>query len=64
MKNDAVPFQVQHLIDSMLNSKDNVFVRGNFRTRLVTIRDEIDKALKDYDRESFSISEQLKRKGK
>jgi hypothetical protein len=59
-----VPFQVQHLIDSMLSPKDNVFVRGNFRTRLVTIRDEIDKAIKDYDKESFSADQQLRRKGK
>lgn len=46
-----VPFQVQHLIDSMLNNKDNVYLRGNFRTRLDYIREQITAAISKYDRE-------------
>ena len=54
MKKEAqanVPFQVQNLIDSMLNNKDNVYLRGNFRGRLEYIREQIDLAIKKYDRE-------------
>jgi hypothetical protein len=46
-----VPFQVQNLIDSMLNNKDNVYLRGNFRGRLDYIREQIDLAINKYDRE-------------
>lgn len=59
---DAVPFQVQHLIQSMLNKGDNVYVRGNFRTRLSVIRDEIDAAIKLYDGDVFTADIQHKRK--
>jgi Fic family protein len=51
--NNNVPFQVQNIIDSMLNGKDNVYVRGNYRSRLDIIRSEIDKAIKKYDNEVF-----------
>ena len=54
MKKEAqanVPFQVQNLIDSMLNNKDNVYLRGNFRGRLDYIREQIDLAINKYDRE-------------
>ena len=54
MKKEAqanVPFQVQNLIDSMLNNKDNVYLRGNFRGRLDFIREQIELAIKKYDRE-------------
>ena len=46
-----VPFQVQHLIDSMLNPKDNVHLRGNFRGRLDYIREQIEYAIRRYDNE-------------
>ena len=46
-----VPFQVQHLVNSMLNGKDNVYIRGNYRTRLSAISQYIDDAIKKYDNE-------------
>ena len=46
-----VPFQVQHLIDSMLNTKDDIYLRGNFRGRLDYIREQIELNIKKYDRE-------------
>lgn len=61
---DFVPFQVQHLIDSMLGIKDNVYVRGNLRTRLDIIRNEIDIAIKKYDREAFLTGQEQRKKGK
>lgn len=53
-KNDNVPFQVQNIIDGMLNKKDNVYVRGNYRSRLDIIRTEIDKAIRVYDNEKYA----------
>lgn len=49
--NVELPFQVQHLIDQMLNKKDDVYVRGNFRSRLDQIRMVLNEAIKKYDNE-------------
>lgn len=51
MSKENIPFQLQHILDSMLNSKENVYVRGNYRTRLDIIRTEINKAIAKYDNE-------------
>lgn len=44
-----IPFQIQHIIDGMLNEKDNVYLRGNYRLRLDAINREITKAIQKYD---------------
>lgn len=59
--NNEVPFQVEHIINSMLNKKENVHIRGNYRQRLVNIRESIDKAVKMYDNELY-ISNSGKKK--
>ena len=56
MKNDndvgvELPFQVQSLIDQMLNKNDNLYIRGNFRSRLGQIAKAVDQAIKKYDNE-------------
>lgn len=51
--NVSVPYQVQQIIDNMLNKKDNVHIRFNYRTRLDIIRLEIEKAIRKYDNEIF-----------
>ena len=56
MKNDndvgvELPFQVQSLIDQMLNKNDNLYIRGNFRSRLDQITKAVDQAIKKYDNE-------------
>jgi hypothetical protein len=56
MKNDndvgvELPFQVQSLIDQMLNKNDNLYIRGNFRSRLGQITKSVDQAIKKYDNE-------------
>jgi hypothetical protein len=57
MKNDnndvdvELPFQVQNLIDQMLNKSDNLYIRGNFRSRLGQITKAVDQAIKKYDNE-------------
>ena len=50
---DGVPFQLQQIIDGMLNTKDNVYVRANYKNRLDVIRTEIDKAIRKYDSELY-----------
>lgn len=50
---ENVPFQVGDLIKDMLG-KENVHVRSNYRSRLVTIRDAIDSAIREYDKEAYS----------
>lgn len=59
-----VPFQVQHLIDSMLNPKDNVHLRGNYRARLDYIREQINIAIKKYDNEVIFSNKAEKSKKK
>lgn len=53
MSRENVPFQIQQIIDGMLNQKDNVYIRSNYRMRLDLIRSEIDKAIKKYDNELY-----------
>ena len=64
MKDDVVglPFQVENLINQMLDKKENVHIRGNYRLRLEVIRDAINKSLKRYDEEMFMGSPSVKRK--
>lgn len=58
-----VPFQVQHLIDSMLNTRDNVYLRGNYRARLDYIREQINTSIKKYDNEVLMASASKKKSG-
>lgn len=50
---DNIPFQLQQIIDGMLNTKDNVYIRANYKNRLDVIRSEIDKAIRKYDNELY-----------
>jgi hypothetical protein len=51
--NNEVPFQIEHLINNLLNKNENVHLRQNYRQRLVTIKDSIDNAIKKYDNEAY-----------
>jgi hypothetical protein len=51
--NNEVPFQIEHLINNLLNKNENIHLRQNYRQRLVTIKDSIDNALKKYDNEAY-----------
>jgi hypothetical protein len=46
-----IPFQIQHLIDIMLNKQERLHVRDNYRQRLESIRDGIEGALKKFKNE-------------
>lgn len=59
--NNEVPFQIEHLINSLLNQKENVHIRQNYRNRLVTIKEAIDKSLKKYDNELYISNARKKR---
>lgn len=59
---DNIPFQVEQLIESLLNKSDNVYIRQNYRQRLVNIQEALDKALKKYDNELYIANTQGKKK--
>ena len=58
---NEVPFQVEHIINSLLNQKENDHLRQNYRNRLVTIKEAIDKSLKKYDNELYISNTRKKR---
>lgn len=60
--NNEVPFQIEHLINSLLNKKENIYIRQNYRNRLVTIQEALDKAIKKYDNELLLTNTQGKKK--
>lgn len=58
-----VPFQVQTLITTLKDKKERVHIRGNYRMRLDGIRNAIDKAILDYDKEMGTTSTPRFKKG-
>lgn len=60
--NNEVPFQIEHLINSLLNKNENVYIRQNYRQRLDTIREAIDKSIKKFDNELYMSNTQGKKK--
>lgn len=46
-----IPFQIEAIIRQMLDKNENVYIRGNFRTRLEGIREAINQSIKKYDNE-------------
>lgn len=62
MTKENIPFQIQQIIDGMLNDRDNVYIRGNYRARLDLIREEINKAIRKYDNELYVADTTGKRK--
>lgn len=58
---NEVPFQVEHIINSLLNQKESVHLRQNYRQRLVSIKEAIDKSLKKYDNELYMSNTRKKR---
>jgi hypothetical protein len=55
-----IPFQVQSLIDSMMDKKEKSHIRDNYRMRLESIRDSIDASLRKYKNDD--MMQQVKRK--
>jgi hypothetical protein len=58
---NEVPFQIEHLINSLLNKNENIHIRGNYRMRLETIKEAIDKSIKKYDNELYISNTRKKR---
>jgi hypothetical protein len=62
MSKDAnIPFQVENIINSMLNPSENIHIRGNYRSRLDIIRTEINKAITKYDHELLMANHRKKK---
>lgn len=59
--NNEVPFQIENLINSLLNKNENIYIRQNYRVRLETIKEAIDKSLKKYDNELYIFNTRKKR---
>lgn len=59
-----IPHQVERLIADLLNKKDSVHLRGNYRLRLDALRNIINQAIKEYDTEVLltDASKQKRRK--
>jgi metal-responsive CopG/Arc/MetJ family transcriptional regulator len=62
MNNNEVPFQIENLINSLLNKNENVYIRQNYRQRLETIKEAIEKSIKKYDHELYNTNIQGKKK--
>lgn len=60
MKPD-IPFQIENIINSLVNQKESVHLRQNYRQRLVNIQEAIDKALKKYDNELYMANSRKKK---
>lgn len=63
MKDEShnIPFQVQNLIDSMMNKQEKSHIRDNYCMRLESIRDSIDMSLKKYKNEDMMFNMKKKR---
>lgn len=46
-----IPHQVERMIADLLNKRDSVHLRGNYRLRLDALRNIISQAIKEYDTE-------------
>jgi hypothetical protein len=51
--NTEIPFQLEQIIKSLGDTRENIHIRGNYRTRLSLIRDILDTAIMKYDDELF-----------
>ena len=56
--NQNIPFQVESIIKNLLDPKENIYIRSNYRQRLDIIREEISKAVEMYDKE-FNVEQAL-----
>jgi hypothetical protein len=57
-----VPFQVQNLIESMMNKQEKSHIRDNYRMRLEAIRDVIDNNLRKYKNDDMMHNQVKRRK--
>lgn len=53
-----LPFQIENIINQMLNTKESVYLRVNYRNRLDLIREAIEKSVKKYDQELYIANTQ------
>lgn len=57
-----LPFQVESLIQNMMNKQERSHVRENYRARLKSIRDIIDDSIRKYDTEVTMTLSNVKKK--
>lgn len=61
-QNHNIPFQVETIIQSMMNKTERHHVRENYKLRLEAIRDVIDKSIKRYNEDTWMGSSNLRKK--
>ena len=49
MKDRNLPVQVESMIKSLLNKSENVYIRANYRARLLDIKSAVDEAVRKFD---------------
>jgi hypothetical protein len=57
-----IPFQVEHLVQNMMNKQERSHIRENYRARLKSIRDSIDASIRKYDNEVMMNNSGVKKK--
>lgn len=60
-ENLSLPFQVESLIQNLLNKNESVYIRHNFRQTLDNTRVAIDKAIRQFDNE-YNMEQAKKKK--
>ena len=63
-ENLSLPFQVENLINNLLDKKQSVYIRNNYRQTLANIKDEVDRAIRKFDNEYVAINNEEKKKRK
>ena len=63
-ENLSLPFQVENLINNLLDKKQSVYIRNNYRQTLSNIKEEVEKALRKFDNEYVAANNEEKKKRK
>lgn len=61
---DPLPHQIQTLIESLLDKRESVYIRANYRNRVVAIQRAVNEALEKFDSEYVKQSEHVRVKRK
>ena len=59
--NNQIPFQVENLVTNLLNPKESVHLRQNYRIRLEAIKEHIERSMKKFDNELYMTNTRKKR---
>lgn len=55
-ENLSLPFQVESLINNMMDEKQSVYIRSNYRNTLDNISRAVDKAVRHFDKQVHELA--------